>query len=301
MKNTKHLLIVASIAAGITLVGESVHAQQITATKIPKVTAYNYNEYSRVLKLNDKSDIVKHIQSTLNLHFGSGLAEDGVYGKFTEDAVKSVQKKLGLNVDGVFGPETAKVLLKHVKDTSVDDKNGFSPVSVNIQKQLVSLGYNLNVNGNLSSYDTMLAIKQFQKTNNLPVTGNVDMKLLNKLSKEDKMKPDETDEFKSDTDYYISVNSSDNLCRIYQKINGKWKEVKCFDIFSGKVNKGEYVSGLQGKEVKFNKVPMKNFTQIDGLHVFYSAEKESVYGLRISDESAKFLSGIPHKTAIKVF
>ncbi|OAA87577.1 peptidoglycan-binding domain-containing protein [Clostridium ljungdahlii] len=296
MKNTKHLLIVASIAAGITLVGQSVHAQQVTTTKISKVTTYNYNEYSTVtVKLNDKSDIVKHIQGTLNLYFGSGLAEDGVYGKFTEDAVKSVQKKLGVNVDGIFGPETAKVLLKYVNNTSVDDKNGFSPVSVNIQEQLVSLGYNLNANGNLSSYDTILAIKQFQKANNLPVTGKADMKLLNKLSKEDKIKP------VSDTDYYISVNSSDHLCRIYQKINGKWKEIKCFDILSGKVNKGEYASGLHGKEIKFNKVTMKNFTQIDGLHVFYSSEKELGYGLRISDESAKFLSRIPYKTAIKVF
>ncbi|WPC39936.1 peptidoglycan-binding protein [Clostridium sp. JS66] len=302
MKNTKHLLIVASIAAGITLAGESVHAQQLTTTKISRITTYNYTECSTVtIKLNDKSDIVKHIQVTLNLYFGSGLEEDGVYGKFTEDAVKSVQKKLGINVDGIFGPKTAKALLKYVNNTSMDDKNGFTPVSVNIQKQLIDLGYKINANGNLSSYDTMLAIRQFQKTNNLSVTGKVDMNLLNKLNKQDNIKPDETEKFKSDTDYYISVNSSDNLCRIYQKISGKWKEIKCFDILSGKVINGDYVSGLRGKEIKFNIVPMKNFTQIDGLYVFYSAENDSGYGLRISDESAKFLSNIPYKTAIKVF
>lgn len=302
MRNTKHLLVIASIAAGITLGGRSVHAQEVTTTKISKPTTYNYNNYSTVtIKLNEKSDIVKHIQGTLNLYFGAGLAEDGVYGKFTEEAVKGVQKKLGVSVDGVFGPKTAKALLKYVDNTSVDDKDGFSPVPVKIQKKLVSLGYNLKINGNLSSYDTILAVKQIQKVNNVPVTGKVDINLLNKLSEKDKVKTDETEEFKSDTNYYIVVNSSGHLCRVYQKINDKWKEVKCFDILSGKVNKGEYISGLQGKEVNFNKVVMKNFTQIDGLNVFYSAEKESGYGLRVSDESAQFLTEIPHKTAIKVF
>lgn len=302
MKNTKHLLVIASITAGITLGGKSVHAQEVTATKAPKVATCNYKDYSTVtIKLNEKHDIVKPIQCTLNLYFGAGLAEDGIYGKFTEEAVKNVQKKLGITVDGVFGPKTAKALLNYVDNTSVDDKNGFSPVSVKIQNKLVSLGYNLNVNGNLSSCDTILAIKQFQKINHLAVTGKVNTSLLNKLSEKDKVKTNEIEEFKSDTNYYISVNSSDHLCRVYQKTKDKWREVRCFDILSGKVNKGDYISGLQGKEVNFNKVVMRNFTQIDGLHVFYSAEKESGYGLRVSDEGAQFLSEIPNKTTIKVF
>jgi len=305
MKSIKKLLVAASIVTGVAFGGKSVHAQQVTANKISKTDTYNYNDYSKVtIKLNGKGAIVKNIQGTLNLYFGAGLSEDGIYGKHTEDAVKSVQKKLGISADGVFGSKTAKALLNYVNNNyyaSVDDNNGFSPIPLDIQKKFVSLGYNLKVDGNLNSYDTISAIKQFQKENDLPINGKVDINLANRLCKDDKVKADETAEFKSDTDYYVLVSSSDHLGRVYQEINDKWKEIKCFDILSGKVNKGDYKSGLQGKNAKFNEVEMRNFTQIDGLNVFYSAEEESGYGLRILDESAKFLSGIPYKTAIEVF
>lgn len=303
MKSTKQLLVITSIAAGITLGGKSVHAQQVKVNNTPKHNTYNSNEYSTaIIRLNHKGDIVKHIQSTLNLYFGAGLAEDGIYGKVTEDAVKSVQKKLGVNVDGMFGPRTAKALLNHISSSSsIDDKNGFSPVPSEIQKTLVSLGYNISVNGNLSSDDTILAIKDFQNKNRLAVNGEVDIKMLNILNEKVKEQTNETSKFKSDTNYYIAVNSSDHICRVYQKKNDTWKEIKCFDILSGEVDKGTYITGLQGKDLNFNKVPMKDFTQIDGLNVFYSAEKDSGYGLRVSDEGAQLLSIIPRKTAIKIF
>ena len=99
--------------------------------------------------------------------------------------------------------------------------------------------------------------------------------------------------FKSDTNYFIVVNSSDHICRVYQKTNDTWKEIRCFDILSGKINKGTYTSGLQGKDLNLNKLAMKNFTQIDDLNVFYSAEKDSGYGLRIPDESATILKHNP--------
>lgn len=302
MKNTKHLLVITSIAAGITLAGKPAHAKQAVANVIPKTSTYNSTEFSsKTVKLNYKGDIVKHIQSTLNLYFGAGLAEDGIYGRSTEAAVKSAQKKLGVNVDGTFGPITAKALLNYIGNSSVDDKDGFSPVPIKIQNTFVSLGYNISVNGNLSSYDTLLAIKDFQNKNGLAVTGKVDTKILNKLNEKVKVKADEATNFKSATNYYIAVNSSDHLCRVYQKENENWREVKCFDILSGKIDKGNYKTGLQGKDLNFNQVAMKDFTQIDGINVFYSAEKDSGYGLRVSNESAQLLSRIPHKTAVKIF
>jgi len=301
MKSSRQLIVIASIATGITLGGKSVYAQQVITNQAPKPNTYNNNEYSTTtVKLNNKGDIVKHIQSTLNLYFGAGLAEDGVYGKATEDAVKSIQKKLSVNVDGIFGPRTAKALFNHIGNNSVNDQDGFSPVPIKIQKTFASLGYNISVNGNLSSSDTISSIKDFQNKNGLPLTGKVDIKMLNKLSEKIKEQADETTKFKSDTNYYIVVNSSDHICRVYHKENESWKEIKCFDILSGKINKGAYGTGLQGKDLNFNKVAMKDFTQIDGLNVFYSAEKDSGYGLRVSGEGAQLLSRIPLKTTIKI-
>lgn len=302
MKNTKQLLVIASIATGITLGSNSVHAKQITTNTIPTEPIHNFNEYSTVVvKLNQQGNIVKNIQSILNLYFGAGLAEDGVYGELTKDAVESVQKKLGVNIDGVFGPKTAHSLLSHIGNNSVDDRDGFSPVPVDIQKRFISLGYNISANGNLSSSDTVLAIKDFQKKNGLPISGEVNSTLLSKVDKKLKEKIDEISKFRSDTNYFIVVNSCDHICRVYQKTNDIWKEIRCFDILSGKVNKGTYTSGLQGKDLNLNKLAMKNFTQINDLNVFYSAEKDSGYGLRISDESAKFLITIPYKTTINIF
>jgi len=302
MKNTRQLLVIVSIAAGLTLGGNSAHAQQVITDEISKPNTYSNNEYSTTTaKLNYKGDIVKHIQCTLNLHFGAGLAEDGIYGKLTEDAVKNIQKKLGVNADGIFGPKTAKALLNYIGNNSVDDQDGFSPVPIKIQEDFASLGYNINVNGNLSSSDTISAIKDFQTKNGLTVTGKVDIKMLNKLSEKVNNRANETLSFKSDTNYYIVANSSDHICRIYQKEKEAWREIKCFNILSGKINKGTYRTGLQGKYLSFNKIAMKDFTQISGVNVFYSAEKDSGCGLRVPDECAQLISKIPIKTTVKVF
>lgn len=302
MKSSTQLLVIASIATGITLGGKPVHAQQIVTNQISKPNTYNINKYpSTIVKLNHKGDIVKYIQSTLNLYFAAGLAEDGIYGKSTEAAVKNMQKKLGTNVDGIFGPKTASTLLNYISSSSIDDKDGFSSIPIEIQKNLITLGYNININGNLSSYDTVLAIKDLQIKNGLSTTGKLDKKLLDILDRKVNVQTIETSNFKSNTNYYISVNSSDHICKVYQKKNDAWKEIKCFNILSGEIDKGVYTTGLQGRDLKFNKVEMKNFTQIAGLNVFYCANQDSGSGLRVSEECAELLSKIPIKTTIKVF
>lgn len=302
MKSSIQLLVIASIATGITLGSKSVHAQQVVPNQTSKPNTYNMNKYTAtIVKLNHKGDIVKYIQSTLNLYFAAGLAEDGIYGKSTESAVKNMQKKLGINTDGIFGPKTASTLLNYISGSSIDDKDGFSSIPIQIQKSLITLGYNININGNLSSYDTVLAIKDLQIKSGLSTTGKIDKKLLDILGRKVNVQTIETLKFKSSTNYYISVNSSDHICKVYQKKNDEWKEIKCFNILSGKIDRGIYTTGLQGRDLKFNKVEMKNFTQISGLNVFYYANQDSGCGLRVSEECAELLSTIPIKTTIKVF
>lgn len=301
MKNAKQLLAIASIAAGISISNKTVHAQQASINKVENQSIYNYSIYSnKVVNLGDKGPIIKNIQSALNSYFGKDLIEDGVFGLQTRKAVIQVQKKLGLAEDGIFGPETAKALLKYSCNFSVDDKNGFSPVPINIQKKLIYLGYNVKLTENLTSSDTVSAITNFQKKNHLDITGKIDIKSLNKLNEKVQQLVIETEHLDSNTDYYVLVNSSNNTCKIYRKTNNFWKETKYFDIFSGSIAKGVYNLGIHGNNLDFNGIPMKDFTQIDGLNVFYSAPSDSGYGLRVSNESAKFLNTLPPKTTIKI-
>jgi peptidoglycan hydrolase-like protein with peptidoglycan-binding domain len=51
---------------------------------------------------------VKALQNLLNR--GGWLAEDGIFGPATEDAVKSFQQSKGLVVDGIVGPLTHDAL-----------------------------------------------------------------------------------------------------------------------------------------------------------------------------------------------
>jgi peptidoglycan hydrolase-like protein with peptidoglycan-binding domain len=52
------------------------------------------------------TNIVKWVQGACNNIIGTTLAVDGIYGKRTESAVKLLQGKLGLKVDGLAGALT---------------------------------------------------------------------------------------------------------------------------------------------------------------------------------------------------
>lgn len=61
----------------------------------------------RVLKKGTRGEDVKYLQKTLNAKYGSGLEEDGIFGSKSQKAVKSVQKRFGITVDGAVGRVTA--------------------------------------------------------------------------------------------------------------------------------------------------------------------------------------------------
>ena len=61
----------------------------------------------RVLKKGCKGEDVKYLQTTLNEKWNCGLEVDGVFGSKTTKAVKQIQKKFGITVDGQVGRITA--------------------------------------------------------------------------------------------------------------------------------------------------------------------------------------------------
>lgn len=64
----------------------------------------------RTLRKGSKGDDVKWLQARLNA-YGAHLATDGAFGKLTDSAVRSFQKKKGLTIDGIVGPVTRKALM----------------------------------------------------------------------------------------------------------------------------------------------------------------------------------------------
>lgn len=73
------------------------------------------------LRKGDKGDTVTMMQDLLSKN-GSSLQVDGIFGSGTLNALKTFQKKKGLEVDGVCGPKTWAALLATVGLDETDDK-----------------------------------------------------------------------------------------------------------------------------------------------------------------------------------
>ena len=62
-----------------------------------------------VLGRGQRGDAVRRLQAAL-VHAGEPIAVDGDFGSRTEAAVRAIQKRLGLDVDGLAGPATLSAL-----------------------------------------------------------------------------------------------------------------------------------------------------------------------------------------------
>ena len=81
------------------------------------------------LKLGSKGDEVRTLQGKL------GVLVDGVFGKITEDAVRGFQKKKGLTVDGIVGRNTWEALGYIPNDSKcIDASVIYKPLSVHVTK-----------------------------------------------------------------------------------------------------------------------------------------------------------------------
>lgn len=61
-------------------------------------------------KVGSKGAVVRWVQTRCNEILGTNYKVDGQYGKNTRNAVREVQKKLNLAVDGVAGYNTIQAL-----------------------------------------------------------------------------------------------------------------------------------------------------------------------------------------------
>ena len=79
-----------------------------------------------VIKKGSKGEAVKKIQKAL------GVAADGVFGDNTESALKKFQSKAGLTPDGVVSEKTLAALTKYTGSKAVADCVIYNPLSVHI-------------------------------------------------------------------------------------------------------------------------------------------------------------------------
>lgn len=85
------------------------------------------NKTMELIKKGSKGEAVKNLQKAI------GVTADGVFGANTEAAVKKFQSKAGLTPDGIVGAKTWAALEKnHVDNKAVDDCVIYNPLSVHI-------------------------------------------------------------------------------------------------------------------------------------------------------------------------
>lgn len=85
------------------------------------------NKNMEVIKKGSKGEAVKKLQKAL------GVTADGVFGANTEDSVKKFQSKAGLTPDGIVGAKTWAALEKNpIDNKAVDDCVIYNPLSVHI-------------------------------------------------------------------------------------------------------------------------------------------------------------------------
>lgn len=75
---------------------------------------------NRLLKKGLKGADVKELQQLLNVLFNAGLEEDGAFGQLTEEAVRKMQAKMRLTIDGLYGAKSHAALMSLLGDRAPD-------------------------------------------------------------------------------------------------------------------------------------------------------------------------------------
>ena len=140
--------------------------------------------FTRTMRAGDKGDDVSLLQGKLaNLLYA--VVETGSYDDSTVSAVRSFQTNNALAVDGVFGAESARMLMSSsvrsgnsspltYKVLRVGDKDTAADQAISaMQSALAALGYNCGVDGSFGNR-THDAVVAFQTQNDLVISGIAD-------------------------------------------------------------------------------------------------------------------------------
>lgn len=124
-----------------------------------------------ILKRGSKGPEVRELQEALvELDFKPGEV-DGVFGVYTESAVKAFQKWTKLSADGIVGPDT----WEKIDDADKSDptlREGSTGVAVRgLQRRLIAAGFGVDdIDGRFGA-QTQAAVRAFQERHELDVDG----------------------------------------------------------------------------------------------------------------------------------
>lgn len=148
-------------------------------------TLHSDDVKNNIISDGEKSDLVKIVQEKLQEKGYLTSIPDGSYGKSTKEAIKRVQAKHDLDVDGALGPDTMEVIYNSLGPNSYHLGDSGRLVE-EIQSELKRGGY---LKGSIDGYygeDTEKAIKEFQKENKFKlIDGKAGKKTLTLLSSKD--------------------------------------------------------------------------------------------------------------------
>lgn len=97
-------------AAASPAVAASTCTQATTVTSgntYARYPAYGSDNLSCVMSRGNTGEDVKALQRGLNRCYSAGLAVDGIFGNDTFGALKTAQRRAGVDDDGIYGPKTA--------------------------------------------------------------------------------------------------------------------------------------------------------------------------------------------------
>jgi peptidoglycan hydrolase-like protein with peptidoglycan-binding domain len=146
------------------------------------------NWTGQALRVGSTGAHVTQLQNMLK-KAGYNIVADGIYGKQTEAAVKSFQKKMGITSDGIAGKQTYNALQNYLKTNTTTHKSNSSTSNnssdwtgqtlrkgnqgeavKDLQRMLNSVGYNIKVDGIFGS-ETEKAVISFQKSAGIQIDG----------------------------------------------------------------------------------------------------------------------------------
>lgn len=208
-----------------------------------------------VLEPGDKGDEVREIQNNLidqNLLYGE---PDGVYGEYTREAVKTFQKEMDLEADGIVDQETQNLLQEDQKTEEKSDKdsNNNRPLlemgDVNeevedLKSKLNNLGFYTGEINNNFGLQTELAVKHLQKFYNLEDDGVVGPKTWEVIENNNNNNNNSSAEYK--------VQAGDTLWELSRKWDTSVDSIKKIN----NMNNSNHLT--EGKEIK---IPDKVDTQ----------------------------------------
>ncbi|WP_262848429.1 peptidoglycan-binding domain-containing protein [Mumia quercus] len=111
------MLMTMLVGIGVTATATPAHAATPTCTEaVRKYSAsgermfipvqYSTLSPTCVMKRGNRNNAVKYLQEVMRDTYDYNIAVDGDFGPATQSALISLQRRLGITADGVYGPQT---------------------------------------------------------------------------------------------------------------------------------------------------------------------------------------------------